>query len=45
MVITEMGSAHMPVKVFRLQVEREHIGQNGVQRPGDVPGRLGVKVG
>src|SRR5438093_1968255 len=30
MVITEMWTAHMPVEIFGLQVEREHISENGI---------------
>ena len=30
MVIAEMWPTHVPVEIFRLHVEREHIGQNGV---------------
>src|SRR5436190_8602708 len=32
MVIPEMRTAHVPVEIFRLYVEREHIGENGIHR-------------
>ena len=35
-VVTEMAACHMPVKVFRLQVEDENIGKQEPQAPGDL---------
>ena len=39
-----MGPAHVPVKILRLQVKREYIGQQRIQRPGDVANGLGVEI-
>jgi len=38
MVITEVRAAHVPVKIFRFQIEREHIRQNLIHRSRDVLG-------
>src|SRR6185437_9740024 len=45
MVIAKMRSAHVPVKVLRLHVKRECIGEQRIQRAADVPGRRRRKIG
>jgi hypothetical protein len=37
--------AHLPVEVLGLQVEREHVRQDGVHGSGDIPTRLCSQVG
>jgi hypothetical protein len=44
-VVAEMGSAHVPVKILRLEIKRKDIGQDRVHRAGNVLDRLGTKVG
>src|SRR5262249_1260151 len=44
-VVAEMRSAHVPMEVLRLHVEREHVGQNGVDGSGNGPDRLAAEVG
>src|SRR6266568_5524116 len=45
MVIPEMRTAHVPVEIFRLYVEREHIGENGIHRPAYVFDGLARQIG
>ena len=40
-----MRATHVPVEVFGLHVEREHIRQDGVHRRGDVFGRRSREIG
>ncbi len=35
-VVAEVGTAHMPVEILRLQIEGEHIGQHRVQRGSNI---------
>src|SRR5262249_57962698 len=44
-VVAEMRSAHVPMEVLRLHVEREHVGQNGVDGSGNGTDRLAAEVG
>ena len=39
MIIAEVWTAHVPVKIFGLHIEREYICENGIHRAGYVPGR------
>ncbi len=39
MIIAEMGAAHVPVEIFRLQVDGEGIRQEAVEGDRDFPGR------
>ena len=43
-VIAEMRPGNVPVEVLRLQVEREDVGEQHVQRGREVLGRLGAEV-
>ena len=45
MVVAEVRARHVPVEVLRLQVEREHIGEQRVERAGDVARGVGAEVG
>ena len=36
MVVAEMRPADMPVEILGLEIEREGVGQQGVERAGDV---------
>jgi hypothetical protein len=45
MVIAEVRATHVPVEIFGFQIEREHVGQNGVHCRCDVPGRRSCEVG
>jgi hypothetical protein len=40
-IVAKVWPRHVPVKVLGLEIEREHIGKEGVQRPGDVAHRIG----
>jgi hypothetical protein len=40
-----MRSAHMPVEVLGLHVEREHVGEQRIQRTGDVSARIVPQIG
>ena len=40
-----MWSADMPVEVLGLHVEREHVGEQRIQRTGDVPARIVAQIG
>src|SRR5438094_3735345 len=40
-----MWTAHVPVEVFRFQVEREHVRQNGVHCSGNVLGGGTCQIG
>jgi hypothetical protein len=42
--VPEMGAREMPVKVFRLEVEREYVRQQGGQRSSDVGACVLAKV-
>ena len=35
-VIAKVRAAHVPVEILRLEVQGEHVGQDAVQRAGDV---------
>ena len=35
-VVAEVAACHMPVKVFRLQIENENISKQEPQAPGDL---------
>src|SRR5438477_9481257 len=37
-VVAEMPAAHVPVEIFRFQVERKHVREDGVHRAGNVFG-------
>ena len=43
MVVAKVRPAHVPVEVLGLQVEREHVRQDGVHRAGDVAGRAALR--
>ena len=45
MVVAEMRAAHVPVEILRLDVEREHVGDDGVQRRGHVSGCGRFEIG
>ena len=45
MIIAEVMPAHMPVKIFRFQVQSEHICKDCVHRAGDVLRRFRRKIG
>src|ERR1700737_641992 len=45
MIITEMPTAHVPVEIFRFQVESEHIRENGVHGAGNVFGGRTCEIG
>jgi hypothetical protein len=40
-----MRATHVPVEIFRLQVEREHVRQNGVHGTGNVLGGGTCEIG
>jgi hypothetical protein len=39
-IVAEMRTGHMPMEVLRLQIEGEHIGEQGCHRTGNIPGRV-----
>src|SRR5262249_28529769 len=45
MIISEMRSGYVPVKIFRLQVEGKHIREQDVERARDVAHGIRFKVG
>src|SRR6266478_5640789 len=45
MIITEVGTAHVPVEIFGFQVKGEHVGENCVHCSRDVPGRGTCEIG
>src|SRR5262245_6782139 len=45
MIVPKMRSADMPVEVLGLHVEREHVGEERIQRTGDVPARVVAQIG
>jgi hypothetical protein len=44
-IIAKMWSAHMPVEIFRFDIEREHVREDRVHRSGDILGRGRGKIG
>ena len=44
MVIAEMRPAHVPVEILRLEVQREHVGQQRVERARNIFGRFGPEI-
>jgi hypothetical protein len=45
MVIAEMRAAHVPVKIFRLQIQRENIGEKLAQDAANFRHAVVAKVG
>ena len=45
MVIPEVWTAHVPVEIFGLHIEREHISQNGIHRSAYVFDSLARQIG
>src|SRR6478672_3646963 len=45
MIVAEMRSADMPVEVLGLHVEREHVGEQRIQRTDDVLARIVAQIG
>src|SRR5262245_45692084 len=45
MVVAEVRPGNMPMKILGLQVQREHVGQQPVERAGDVADGVGFEVG
>src|SRR6185437_7327616 len=44
-VIAKVRTAHVPVEVLGLEVEREDIGEDGIERAGDFADAFVIKVG
>src|SRR5260370_39122647 len=44
-VVAEMRTAHVPVEIFRLQVEREHVRQNSVHGASNILGGGTCEIG
>jgi hypothetical protein len=44
-IIAEMRSAHMPMEVLGLEIEREHVGEQRIERSGDVAAGIVAEVG
>src|SRR6266436_6429329 len=44
-VVAKMRATHVPVEIFRLQVECEHVRQNGVHGTGNVLGGGTCEIG
>jgi hypothetical protein len=44
-IVTEVWTAHMPVEVLGLDVEREDIGDEGIESPGDFTHGLRLDIG
>src|SRR5205807_1412195 len=44
MIVAEVRTRHMPMEVLRFQVEREHIREQGIERPGNVAHSIGREI-
>src|SRR3546814_20308988 len=44
-IIVEMRAGDMPVEILGLEIERERIGEDAVQRLGDCLGGVGLEIG
>src|SRR3546814_18835013 len=44
-IIVEMRAGDMPVEILGLEIERERIGEDAVQRFGDCLGGVGLEIG
>ena len=45
MIIAEVGAGHMPMEVLGLQVKRKHIGEENIERAGNLRHGIGAQVG
>jgi hypothetical protein len=45
MIVAKVRARHVPVEVLGLQVERQHVRQEDVERTGDVAHRIGLEIG
>src|SRR6516164_11828633 len=45
MIVPEVRAGHMPMEIFRLQVEREHVGEQDIERAGNLWHRIGAQIG
>jgi hypothetical protein len=45
MVVAEVGARYMPMEILGLQVKRKHIGEQNIERPGDLRHGVGAQVG
>ena len=45
MIVAEMRPADVPVEILGLEIERENVGQQGVERAGDVLDGVGAEIG
>ena len=45
MIVAEMRSADVPVEVLGLQIKREHIGEQRVERAGDIAAGIVAEIG
>src|SRR5712671_5403465 len=44
MIIAEMRTRHVPMKVLRLQIQREHVGEQDIQRARNIPHGIRLQV-
>src|SRR5215471_7596755 len=45
MIVAEVGAGHMPMEILGLQVKRKHVGEQDIERAGDLRHGVGPQVG
>jgi hypothetical protein len=45
MIVAEVRARHMPVEIFGLQVKRKHVGEQDIERAGNLRHGVGAQVG
>ena len=45
MIVAEVRAGHMPMEILGLQIEREHVGEQDIERAGNLRNRVGAQVG
>src|SRR5258708_33280918 len=45
MIVAEVGARYMPMEILGLQVKRKHVGEQNIERAGDLRHGVGAQVG
>jgi hypothetical protein len=45
MIVAEVRAGHMPMEILGLQIERKHVGEQDIERGGNLWNRIGAQVG
>src|SRR5262245_3434567 len=45
MIVAEMRSAHMPMEILGLEIERKHIGEQRIEGAGNIAARIVAEIG